>query len=80
MIKRFKNGSYDIAYLTQGEGRDILFLHGFPSNMYMWDEITSALNHQDYRTTVIEQRGYPLSSSKKMRPNDFTIDALESSG
>ena len=76
MIKRFKNGSYEIAYLTQGKGRDILFLHGFPSNMYMWDEITGVLSHQDYRTTVMEQRGYPLSSSKTMRPNDFTIDKL----
>jgi len=76
MIKRFTNGSYDIAYLTQGKGRDILFLHGFPSNMYMWDEITGVLSQQDYRTTVIEQRGYPLSSSKKMKPNDFTIDKL----
>ena len=76
MIKRFKNGSYDIAYISQGKGRDILFLHGFPSNMYMWDEITGVLSHQDYRTTVIEQRGYPLSSSREMRPNDFTIDKL----
>jgi pimeloyl-ACP methyl ester carboxylesterase len=76
MIKRFKNGLYDIAYITQGKGRDILFLHGFPSNMYMWDEITGVLSHQDYRTTVIEQRGYPLSSSGEMKPNDFTIDKL----
>ena len=76
MTKRFKNGSYDIAYFTQGKGRDILFSHGFPSNMYMWDEISGVVSHQNYRTTVIEQRGYPLSSSNKMRPTDFTIDKL----
>ena len=32
-----------LSYETKGKGSDVLLLHGFPSNMYMWNEIKNEL-------------------------------------
>ena len=50
-----------LSYETVGEGSDILLLHGFPSNMFMWEKIKTHLVKNGYRVTIVEQRGYPLS-------------------
>jgi pimeloyl-ACP methyl ester carboxylesterase len=76
MIKTFNSDNYKISYKSQGSGRDILLLHGFPSNIYMWDDIVKELLVKNYRVTTVEQRGYPLSISNSMTRNDFTIDKL----
>ena len=33
----------NLTYTIEGEGSDVLLLHGFPSNMYFWDEIKKEL-------------------------------------
>jgi pimeloyl-ACP methyl ester carboxylesterase len=76
MIKTFDSDSYKISYKSQGSGCDILLLHGFPSNIYMWDDIVKELLAKNYRVTTVEQRGYPLSMSNSMIHDDFTIDKL----
>ena len=76
MIKTFNSDNYKISYKSQGSGRDILLLHGFPSNIYMWDDIVKELLAKSYRVTTVEQRGYPLSMSNSMIHDDFTIDKL----
>ena len=76
MINTIKNNDFNISYKTKGSGNDVLFLHGFPSNMFMWDEISEDLVKNNFRVTSIEQRGYPLSSKQKMKISDFTIDKL----
>ena len=65
MINTIKNNDFNISYKTKGSGKDIIFLHGFPSNRFMWDEISEDLIKNNFRVTSIEQRGYPLSSKKK---------------
>ena len=32
-----------LTHTIEGEGSDVLLLHGFPSNMYFWDEIKKEL-------------------------------------
>ena len=76
MIETFNSDNYKISYKSQGSGRDVLLLHGFPSNIYMWDDIVKELLAKSYRVTTVEQRGYPLSVSNSMTHNDFTIDKL----
>ena len=39
MINKLKFEGFELSYITEGEGRDVLLLHGFPSNMFFWDEI-----------------------------------------
>ena len=76
MIETFTNDGFNISYKTQGSGKDIIFLHGFPSTMSMWDSLVDELIDNNFRVTTIEQRGYPLSSNLKMDVSDFTLDKL----
>ena len=75
MINKLRLDDFDLSYTIEGEGRDVLFLHGFPSNIYFWDEIKKELKDK-LRVTVVEQRGYPLSSIKEPKVSDFNIENL----
>ena len=50
-----------LAYTIEGEGSDVLLLHGFPSNMFFWNGIKDELIQNNKKVIVPEQRGYPLS-------------------
>ena len=65
-----------LSYETIGEGSDILLLHGFPSNMFMWDKIKNDLVRNGYRVTIVEQRGYPLSRLDNSEISKFNITEL----
>ncbi len=65
-----------LAHTIEGEGSDVLLLHGFPSNMYFWNEIKKELLKNNKRVTVPEQRGYPLSEIKDSLISDFNIESL----
>ena len=77
MINKLQLDDFELSYITQGEGRDVLLLHGFPSNMYFWNDIKDELI-KEFRVTVVEQRGYPLSSIKNPIISDFNIENLSS--
>ena len=65
-----------LTHTIEGEGSDVLLLHGFPSNIYFWDEIKKELIKNNKRVTVPEQRGYPLSEIKDSLVSDFNIESL----
>ena len=75
MINKLQLNDFELSYITEGEGRDVLFLHGFPSNMYFWNDIKNELKDK-LRVTVVEQRGYPLSSIEDSIVSDFNIENL----
>ena len=75
MINKLQIDNFELSYTTQGEGRDVLLLHGFPSNIYFWNDIKEELIKK-FRVTVVEQRGYPLSSIKNPIISDFNIENL----
>ena len=75
MINKLQLDDFELSYSTEGEGRDVLFLHGFPSNMYFWNDIKNDLKNK-LRVTVVEQRGYPLSSIEDSIVSDFNIENL----
>jgi pimeloyl-ACP methyl ester carboxylesterase len=75
MINKLQLDDFALSYTTEGEGRDVLFLHGFPSNMYFWNDIKNDLKDK-LRVTVVEQRGYPLSSIEDSIVSDFNIENL----
>ena len=75
MIKKLQLNDFELSYTSEGEGRDVLFLHGFPSNMYFWNDIKNELKN-NFRVTVVEQRGYPLSSVDNSIVSDFNIENL----
>ena len=75
MIRKLNLDDFELSYTTEGEGRDVLFLHGFPSNMYFWNDIKNKLKNY-CKVTVVEQRGYPLSSVENSIVSDFNIENL----
>jgi len=77
MIDKLQLDDFEISYSTEGEGRDILLLHGFPSNMFFWNNIKHELK-KIARVTIVEQRGYPLSSTENSILTNFNIENLSS--
>ena len=75
-MEKINLNNISICYETIGQGRDVLLLHGFPSNMYMWNEIRNKLVETGYRVTIVEQRGYPLSRLDYFDVLSFNIEEL----
>jgi epoxide hydrolase 4 len=50
-----------IHYVSRGEGKPILFLHGFPQFWYLWRRQIADLG-QDHAVYAADMRGYNLSS------------------
>ena len=75
MIKELQLDGFKLSYTSEGEGSDVLLLHGFPSNMFFWSKIKNDLLN-NYRVTVVEQRGYPLSVVENANITDFNIEFL----
>ena len=75
-MEKIDLNNISLSYETKGKGSDVLLLHGFPSNMYMWNEIKNELIENGYRVTIIEQRGYPLSRLENFDVHSFNIKEL----
>ena len=75
-MEKINLNNISLSYETMGQGSDVLLLHGFPSNMYMWNEIKKELIENGYRVTIVEQRGYPLSRLDNFDVLSFNIEEL----
>ena len=58
------NGDVKIHYATLGQGKPIVFVHGFPDIWYSWRHQMNALS-ATYRTAAIDGRGYNQSDKPK---------------
>jgi len=75
-MEKINLNNISLSYETMGQGSDILLLHGFPSTMYMWNDIKNKLVETGYRVTIVEQRGYPLSRLENFDVLSFNIEEL----
>ena len=75
-MEKINLNNISLSYETKGQGSDVLLLHGFPSSMYMWNEIKKELIENGYRVTILEQRGYPLSRLDNFDVLSFNIEEL----
>ena len=75
-MEKININNVTLSYETVGEGSDILLLHGFPSNLFMWEKIKNDLVNNGYRVTIVEQRGYPLSRLGNSEISMFNITEL----
>ena len=75
-MEKINLNNISLSYETKGQGSDVLLLHGFPSNMYMWNDIKKELIENGYRVTIVEQRGYPLSRLDNFDVLSFNIEEL----
>jgi pimeloyl-ACP methyl ester carboxylesterase len=74
-MKKLKINNFNLTYSTEGEGSDVILLHGFPSDIFFWEKLKSKLK-KNFRVTSIEQRGYPLSKLNNPTLDMFKIDNL----
>ncbi|MEP7209076.1 MAG: alpha/beta fold hydrolase, partial [Casimicrobiaceae bacterium] len=53
-------GALEVAYLESGpaEGRPVVLLHGWPSDVHDWDDVAPALARQGFRVLVPWLRGF----------------------
>ena len=75
-MEKINLNNISLSYETMGQGSDVLLLHGFPSSMFMWNEIKNILVETGYRVTIVEQRGYPLSRLENFDVLSFNIEEL----
>ena len=75
-MEKINLNNISLSYETNGQGSDVLLLHGFPSSMFMWNEIKKELIENGYRVTIVEQRGYPLSRLENFDVLSFNIEEL----
>ena len=75
-MEKINLNNISLSYETMGQGSDVLLLHGFPSSMFMWNEIKKELIENGYRVTIVEQRGYPLSRLDNFDVLSFNIEEL----
>ena len=75
-MEKINLNNITLSYETMGQGSDVLLLHGFPSSMYMWNDIKNKLVKTGYRVTIVEQRGYPLSRLENFDVLSFNIEEL----
>ncbi len=75
-MEKINLNNISLSFETKGQGSDVLLLHGFPSSMYMWNEIKKELIENGYRVTIVEQRGYPLSRLDNFDVLSFNIEEL----
>jgi epoxide hydrolase 4 len=63
-----------LHYVSSGEGRLILFLHGFPEFWGAWEQLLEVFG-RDHRAVAVDLRGYNLSS-KPADPKQYNINIL----
>ena len=68
------NNGTKIHYVTLGQGRPIIFIHGFPDFWYSWRHQMQALS-KDYRCVALDQRGFNLSD-KPGGVDNYKVEVL----
>ena len=63
-----------LHYVTQGKGKVMLFLHGFPEFWYAWKEQLPEFG-KHYQAIALDMRGYNLSD-KPSKVEDYAIPTL----
>jgi pimeloyl-ACP methyl ester carboxylesterase len=58
-----------------GDGRPVLFLHGFPQTSWSWHHQLDDIGAAGYRALAFDQRGY-CSGARPPNVGDYRVDAL----
>jgi pimeloyl-ACP methyl ester carboxylesterase len=72
---RMRVNGVELNVVVQGEGPDVLLVHGFPDDHTVWRNQIPALVDAGYRVIALDTRGCGESEIKP-REDDYTIDKL----
>jgi len=73
--RRLRVNDVELNIVTQGEGPDVLLVHGFPDDHTVWRNQIPALVDAGYRVIALDTRGCG-DSEIKPRESDYVIDKL----
>ncbi|MCL7416431.1 MAG: alpha/beta hydrolase [Halalkalicoccus sp.] len=70
----------EMAYRDEGEGDAVVFLHGIPTNSYLWREVAPAFE-DEYRVIVPDMVGYGSSTmadgfDRSIRAQEIALEGL----
>ncbi len=67
----------DIAVnvMVAGEGPPVLFLHGFPDSLHLWDEVLPLFVATGHKVIAYDQRGFGLSDAPAAE-SAYKVDAI----
>lgn len=74
-LKKAKIGKFNIAYVDEGprDGNVIVFVHGMPTNSWLWRKIIPQLTGVGLRVIAPDLLGFG-ASDKPANPNDYTLE------
>ena len=49
-MNKLKIKNFNLTYTTEGEGSDVILLHGFQSDIFFWEKIKNKLK-KNFRVT-----------------------------
>ncbi len=64
-----------VNVLVAGDGPPVLFLHGFPDSLHLWDEVLPAFIAAGNKVIAYDQRGFGLTDAPA-NVNAYKIDAI----
>jgi pimeloyl-ACP methyl ester carboxylesterase len=73
--RRMRVNDVELNVVVQGEGPDVLLVHGFPDDHTVWRNQIPALVDAGYRVIAVDTRGCGESEIKP-REDDYAIDKL----
>lgn len=68
------NGIF-INVVVAGEGPAVLFLHGFPDSLHLWDEVLPLFVAAGHKVIAYDQRGFGLSDAPAAE-SAYKVDAI----
>lgn len=72
---RIRANGIEMNVVIEGEGPDVLLVHGFPDSLEVWREQIPALVAAGYRVIAPDLRGYGMSDAPKER-RAYTTDKV----
>ena len=74
-LKKAKIGNYNIAYVDEGprDGEVIVFVHGMPTNSWLWRKIIPQLTAVGLRVIAPDLLGFG-ASDKPANPSEYTLE------
>jgi pimeloyl-ACP methyl ester carboxylesterase len=63
--KKYRVNGIEMNVVIEGQGPDVLFVHGFPDSIAVWRHQIPALVAAGYRVIAPEQRGFGLTEAPR---------------
>ncbi|CAN5395663.1 epoxide hydrolase EphM [soil metagenome] len=73
--KTIEVNGLSLNVLVAGEGQPVLFLHGFPDSLHLWDDVLPPIIESGYKVIAYDQRGFGLSDAP-IDVDAYKIDAI----